>query len=98
MKRNKYTAKFKFDRVVESIKEDNVSLVARQYGFGTNLLSKWRGYFLENGHLIFETRPDQEVTKLKKRISQLERLLGKKEIELNLIQNFADFYSSPSGK
>ncbi len=42
MQRQKYTAKFKFDRVVESLQKDNVAEVARSYGFGTNLLSKWR--------------------------------------------------------
>jgi len=38
------------------------------------------------------------MTKLKKKIAQMEQLLGKKEIELNLIKNFADFYSSQSGR
>lgn len=32
MQKTKYTPKFKFDRVIESIKNDNVSEVARQYG------------------------------------------------------------------
>jgi len=97
MRKQKYTAKFKFDRVIESLKEDSVAGVARQYGFGANLLSKWRGEFLSQGHLIFETKPDQDVLKLQKRVAQLEQLLGKKEIELQLIQNFSDFYSSQSG-
>lgn len=97
MSKNKYTARFKFDRVIESIKQDNVSQVARQYGFGVNLLSKWRGELMTNGHTVFESKPDADVVKLKKKVAQLEQLLGKKEIELNLIQNFADFYSSQSG-
>ena len=98
MKKTKYTAKFKFDRVMESFKKDSLAEVARSYGFGVNLLSKWRSDFLKNGHLIFETRPDQETEKLKKQIHQLEQLLGKKEVELALIKNFADFYESRSGK
>lgn len=98
MKRNNYTPRFKFDRVVESIKNDNVAQVARQYGIGANLLSKWRSEFLEGGHSFFETKPNQEVENLKKQIHRLEQLLGKKEIELALIKNFADFYESQSGK
>lgn len=97
MSRHKYTAKFKFDRVIESLKTGSVSEVARQYGFGVNLLSKWRSDFLKGGHVFFESRPDADVVKLRKRVAQLEQLLGKKEVELNLIQNFADFYSSQSG-
>lgn len=97
MSKNKYTAKFKFDRVIESLKKDNVSEVSRQYGFGANLLSKWRGEFMDKGHLVFESKPDADVVKLRKRVHQLEQLLGKKEVELALIQNFSDFYQSQSG-
>lgn len=97
MPKNNYTARFKFDRVIESFKKDNLSEVARQYGFGVNLLSKWRSEFLKGGHLFFENKPDRDVEKLNKRIKQLEQIIGKKEVELNLIKNFADFYQSPNG-
>lgn len=97
MKKTKYTAKFKFDRVIESLKKDSVSEVARSYGFGVNLLSKWRSEFLKGGHVFFEDKPDQDVMRLQKRVNQLEQIVGKKEVELSLIKNFADFYSSQSG-
>jgi len=97
MSKNNYTARFKFDRVIESFKKDNLSEVARQYGFGVNLLSKWRSEFLKGGHLFFENKPDRDVEKLNKRIRQLEQMIGKKEVELNLIKNFADFYGSQNG-
>ena len=98
MKKSKYTAKFKFDRVIESIKKDSVSEVSRQYGFGANLLSKWRSDFLIGGHVFFESKPNQDVARLQKRVIQLEQIIGKKEVELSLIRNFADFYQSQSGK
>ncbi len=97
MKKSKYTSKFKFDRVIESFKKDSVSEIARQYGFGVNLLSKWRMDFLSKGHIVFESKPDNDVIKLQRKVKQLEQIIGKKEIELNLINNFADFYESPSG-
>ena len=53
MQKAKYTAKFKFDRVIESIKLNSLSQVARQYGFGVNLLSKWRSEFFQDGHTFF---------------------------------------------
>jgi transposase-like protein len=98
MVKSKYTPQFKFDRVVESFKKDSLAEVAREYGFGVNLLSKWRSDCLKNGHILFETKPDQEVTRLKKKLQQTEQLVGKKEVELNLIKNFTDFYSSQNGK
>jgi len=97
MQRQKYTAKFKFDRVIESLRKDNVSEVARQYGFGVNLLSKWRVDFLKGGQTFFASQPEQKVEALQKKIRQLEQLLGKKEVELSLVRNFTDFYESPNG-
>lgn len=98
MKRKKYSSKFKFDRVLESIKQDSISSIARQYGFGTNLLSKWRSDFLQRGHSFFEDKPGQDVIRLQKKIDKLEQIIGKKEVELNLIKNFSDFYQSQSGR
>jgi len=97
MNKNTYTSKFKFDRVIDTIKKDNVTETGRQYGVRPNLLSKWRSYFLNQGHKIFDTTPDQEMDRLKKRVSQLEQIVGKKEIELNLIKNFSDFNQSQNG-
>ena len=96
-KRTKYTAKFKFDRVIESIEKHSIAEVARNYGFGVNLLSKWRSDFLKEGHLYFDKKPNKDVARLQKRVAQLEQLIGKKEVELNLIKNFSDFYQSQSG-
>ena len=98
MKKTKYTARFKFDRVIESIKKDNLSEVARPYGIGVNLLSKWRSDFLRGGDRFFENKPNQDIGKLKKKVGQLEQIVGKKEIELNLIKNFSDFYQSQNGR
>jgi len=97
MKRTRYTARFKFDRVVESLKKDSVSEIARQYGFGVNLLSKWRSDFLKDGHCFFEVKPNAEIARLRKSVAQLEQMVGKKEVELNLLKNFSDFYQSRSG-
>lgn len=98
MPKSHYTPQFKFDRVIESFKKDNLSEVARQYGFGVNLLSKWRLDFLKHGHSVFETKPGKEMERLQKHVHQLEQMVGKKEVELNLIKNFADFYESQNGK
>ena len=97
MGKTKYTSKFKFDRVIESIKKGSVSEVARSYGFGINLLSKWRSDFLKNGHKYFDTKTDRDVIRLRKQIAKLEQIIGKKEVELNLIKNFSDFYQSRNG-
>lgn len=89
-----YTAQFKLERAVESLKGGNVAENARKYDLNPNLLYLWRDQLLEHGAKIFETAPNQEINELKTKVSRLEQMLGKKEVELNLLKNFSDFYSS----
>lgn len=95
-KKNTYTPQFKFERAIDSLKSENVSVVSRQYGLNANLLYLWKGQLAERGAQIFETSPDQTVRELKAKIARLEQMLGKKEVELSLLKNFSDFYSSRS--
>lgn len=95
-KKKTYTAQFKLDRAVESLKGGNAAEIARKYYLNPNLLYLWRDQLLEHGAKIFETAPNQEANELKTKVSRLEQMLGKKEVELNLIKNFSDFYSSRS--
>jgi transposase-like protein len=93
-KKNTYTPQFKFDRSLDILRNSNISEIARKYALSTNLLYLWRDQFIERGVKIFETSPDQTVNELKARVARLEQMIGKKEVELNLLKNFSDFYSS----
>lgn len=95
--RKQYTPQFKFKLAVEAIKKENLTQVAREYGVGINVLSKWRTDLLERGYKVFETGSDKEVGFLRKQIGKLEQMVGKKEVELNLLKNFSDFYQSRNG-
>lgn len=61
----------------------SVSLVARTYGVAPNLLYRWRKQMSEGGKTAIETNDEvvsvAEVKALKKRIRQLERVLGNKK-------------------
>jgi len=92
--RKQYTPEFKFKLVQESLKEGNMTTVARKYGLNFNLVANWKSHFLAHGKQVFETTNDKEKENLKKKVSQLEQLIGKKEIELSLLKNFSDFYES----
>ena len=96
-KKKSYTPQFKLDRSLDALRgNDNVSEVARKYGLNANLLYLWRNQLTERGSKVFETKPDQAINALKSRVARLEQMLGKKEVELNLLKNFSDFYSSPN--
>ena len=93
--RKRYSAQFKFDRILEAIKADNLSEISRKYGISLTVLSDWRREFLKRGAQMFASSQDQENKKLKAKIARLEQMIGKKEVELNVLKNFADFYESP---
>ncbi len=66
---------------------NNVAETARKYGIHANQLSTWRSYFLEQGPSIFQTDVTKREQELEKQIATLEQLLGKKELEIQLVKN-----------
>jgi transposase len=94
----KHSAEFKFRVVVESIQRNEVAEVARRYSVHPNQLTKWRQEFQQRGASIFELREGKEAEQFRKRIAQLEGLIGKKEIELSVLKNYLDFYVPPDGR
>lgn len=92
--RNKYSPDFKFKLVTEILKTDNMTATARKYSVNFGLLAKWKRDFLEKGKRVFEINVDKETEELKKKVSKLEQIIGKKEVELSLLKNFSDFYES----
>ncbi len=82
-----YTSKTKVDIVLESIKKDNVVQIAREYGISHGMLSNWKKQFTDNAPAVFERTVDKKVINLNNKIKDLERMLVKKEVKLNLSKN-----------
>ena len=82
-----YTPKFKSQLVLEVLRGERSEVeMARIYGVHHTTISKWKRQFLEHGAEVFGG--DEEVKRYEKRIAELERLLGQKEVELALLKNF----------
>jgi len=94
----KHSSEFKFKVVLESFVKGNVAEVSRQYGINPNQLSLWRKEFINQGHQAFEGKSSKEDVKFRKKIEQLENLIGKKEVEISLLKNYLDFYVPLDGK
>lgn len=88
----KFASSFKFQLVVEALKnETNQTEIARAYQVEPKLISLWKHQLIENGHKIFETgRGDKEAQK----ISDLEKIIGKQTVEINLLKKFLGHYNS----
>ena len=93
-----YTPSFKFKVVMESFVKGSVAEVARKYGLNPNRLSSWRTKFSKAGHLVFERDSEEAEKKYRKEIEKLENLIGKKEVEINLLKSYLDFYVPPGTK
>jgi transposase-like protein len=83
----RYSAKFKFQVVMEVLTGDkSPGQVAKVYGIHPNTVNAWKRTFLEKGAEVFAQ--DSIVAEYERRIADLERLLGQKEVEIALLKNF----------
>jgi transposase-like protein len=83
----RYSAKFKFQVVMEVLTTGkSVGQVAKAYGVHPNTINSWKETFAEKGVEVFNK--NSVVAEYERRIAELERLLGKKEVELALLKNF----------
>lgn len=84
-KRKVYSSRVKFQAVLEVMRGKAVGEVARAYGFHPTMFSKWKKKFDDLGYQIFD---EGKVDESKRRIDELTRLVGKKEIEIELLKKF----------
>ena len=83
----RYTSKLKFQVVLELLQgEKNLGQVAKSYGIHPNTALAWKQAFLGKGPEVFGQ--DGIVAEYERRLADLERLLGKKEVEIALLKNF----------
>src|SRR5262249_24751634 len=90
-RRRRYTAGHKLQLVEETLQPGmTVSAVARLHGVSPSLLFKWRQLMSEGGRTA--VRADEEVVgssrvrELEARVRDLERLLGSKTLEVEVLK------------
>ena len=86
-KKKSYSPRFKFKVVMEAIKGDRKNVeIARAYDIHPTTLSTWKSEFMDKGPEVFGT--SDTVKEYEKKISDLEQMLGKKEVEIALMKDF----------
>ena len=94
-RRRHWTADEKL-RIVEETLEDHasISIVARRNGVAPNLLYRWRRLMLEGGSVAVTEDDDvtsnKVVRQLEDRIRELERHLGRKTLEAEILREALD--------
>lgn len=94
----RHSAEFKFRVVLESIQRNSVADVAREHGIHPNQLTMWRKELLDHGAQIFDRSASKQQDELRKQIKHLQQLVGKKEVEIDVLKGFVDFYAPPDGR
>ena len=94
-RRRRWSAAEKLRIVEETLDERaSISVVARRNGVAPNLLYRWRRLMLEGGAIAVSN--DDEVTSNKlvrqmdERIRELERQLGRKTLEVEILKEALD--------
>ena len=83
----RYSPKFKFQVVLEVLTGDKTpGQVAKAYDVHPNTINNWKQTVLDKGPELFAK--DGTVAEYEKKIADMERLLGQKEVEIALLKNF----------
>ena len=93
--RRRWTAAEKLRIVEETLDERaSISVVARRNGVAPNLLYRWRRLMLEGGSVAVAEDDDvtsnKVVRQLEDRIRELERQLGRKTLETEILREALD--------
>lgn len=94
-RRRQWTAAEKL-RVVEETLDgrESISVVARRNGVATNLLYRWRRLMIEGGSVAVtgddDVTSNRQVRQMEERIRELERQLGRKTMEVEILKEALD--------
>ena len=93
--RRNFKAEFKAKVVLESISgEKGLSEASREYGIKDTILSRWKQDFLAKAAQVFEQ--PKEVQEKEVKIAELERMVGKLTMQLELQKKVLSYADSPS--
>jgi transposase len=92
--RRSFTAEYKVKVVLELISgEKGLAEASRDYGIKDTVLSRWKQEFLANATQLFEQ--PKEVQEKEERIAELERMVGKLTMQLELQKKVLSYANLP---
>ena len=94
-RRRRWTTAEKARLVEEAMQPgSSVSFVARRYGLSPSLLFRWKRRMVEGGHEAVQADEDVVAVSrahgLERRVRDLERLLGRKTMEVEILKEALD--------
>jgi transposase len=94
-RRRRFTTEQKLAIVAETMQPgQSISYVARQHGLSPSLVFRWRRLMSEGGKQAVQADDEvvaaAEVRRLEERVRELERLLGRKTLEVEILKEALD--------
>lgn len=94
-RRRRFTAEQKVAVVEETMQPGmSISYVARRHGLSPSLVFRWRRLMTDGGHEAVraddDVVPASEVRRLEDRVRELERMLGRKTLEVEILKEALD--------
>jgi transposase len=84
-KHRSFTSEFKAKVVLEVISgSQSAAEVCRRYSLKPQVFSRWKAEFLDNVARVFQS--DEERSQEQVRIAELERLVGRQALELEVLK------------
>ena len=98
-RRRRFTAEQKLAVVAETMQPGmSISYVARRHGLSPSLVFRWRRLMTEGGHEALraddDVVPAADMRRLEERVRELERLLGRKTMEVEILKEALDLTRS----
>lgn len=98
MHRNKtYKPQFKAQAVLQVLTgAKSAAQICRELNINENILSRWKQQLLTHAALVFER--ETETSEKDQRVAELERLVGRLTMELEIAKKASQFLTSPPRK
>ena len=92
-KRRNFTPDFKAKVVLQMLTEQkSAAQASREYGIKDSVLSRWKQEFIERSPMAFKQSPANDDRD--QRIAELERLVGRMAMELEMAKKVSNFLNS----
>jgi transposase len=96
--RRKFTPEYKAKIVLEMLAEQkSAAQSSREYGIKDSVLSRWKQEFIERSPMLFEVGGLQNDDR-EQRIAELERMVGRLAMELEMAKKVSRYLNSPMNK
>ena len=96
-RRRTYTPEYKARIVLEILTgQKSITQASREYGIKDSVLSRWKQEFIERSPQVFEQGNERDERE--QRIAELERMVGRLTMELEMSKKVSRFLGSEASR